>query len=267
MSGVNLAEHEVSGGTDEHSEQKSSMSCINLAGYEVSGGTDEHSEQKSSMSGINMAEHEVSGGTDVHSEQKSSIKGMLVIISGPSGSGKGSVVKQLDYSLSISVTTRKMRETEQHGTDYFFCSEDEFVRMRENNELLEHAAYVGQFYGTPRKYVDEQIDKGKVVVLEIEVNGALQVKEKFPDAVLIFLIPPTMNELARRLVFRSTEDVLAIEDRMARALEEVQLIDRYDYLVINDNLNDAVQEIDTIVKAEYLKPHRSASRIEKFTYK
>ena len=192
-------------------------------------------------------------------------KGMLVIISGPSGSGKGTVVKKLNYSLSISVTTRKKRGHEQHGVDYFFCTEEEFTNMRDNNELLEHALYVGEYYGTPRKYVEEQIDKGKAVVLEIEVNGALQVKEKFPDAVLIFLIPPTMNELARRLVFRSTEDVTAIEYRMNRALEEIKLIDRYDYLVINNELEDAVREIDTIVSAEYLKPHRSQARIEKFT--
>ena len=193
------------------------------------------------------------------------MKGMLVIISGPSGSGKGTVVKRLNYALSISVTTRKMREGEKHGTDYFFCTEEEFIRMRENNELLEHAAYVGQYYGTPRQYVEEQINAGKVVVLEIEVNGALQVKEKFPDAILIFLIPPTLNELARRLVFRSTESVLAIEDRMNRALEEVQLIGQYDYLVINDVLDTAVEEIETIVSAEFLKPQRSESRIERFT--
>jgi len=199
------------------------------------------------------------------------MKGMLVIISGPSGSGKGTVVKNLNqqqtirYALSISVTTRKKREGEQHGVDYFFCTEEEFVRMRKDNELLEHAAYVGQYYGTPRQYVEEQICQGKVVVLEIEVNGALQVKEKFPDAVLIFLIPPSMNELARRLAFRNTEDIPEIEYRMNRALEEIQLIDRYDYLVINDDLPAAMGEIDTIVTAEYLKPHRSKSRIEKFT--
>ena len=192
------------------------------------------------------------------------MKGMLVIISGPSGSGKGTVVKNLNYSLSISVTTRKRRENEEHGVDYFFYTEKEFFRMRENNELLEHAVYVGKYYGTPRRYVEEQIDQGKVVVLEIEVNGALQVKEKFPEAVLIFLIPPTMSELSRRLEFRNTEDLLEIEDRMTRALEEIGLIDRYDYLVINDQLEKATDEIDAIVRAEYLKPHRSLDRIEKF---
>ena len=193
------------------------------------------------------------------------MKGMLVIISGPSGSGKGTVVKRLNYALSISVTTRKMREGERQGVDYFFRTEEEFVRMRENNELLEHAVYVGQYYGTPRHYVDEQIDLGKVVVLEIEVNGALQVKEKYPEAVLIFLIPPTLDELARRLAFRSTEDALAMEDRLKRALEEVALINKYDYLVVNDDLTEAVNEIETIVNAEHLKPNRSDAKIERFT--
>jgi len=196
------------------------------------------------------------------------MRGMLVIISGPSGSGKGTVVKELKsekYALSISVTTRKKREGEFEGVDYFFRTEEEFVHMRENNELLEHAAYVGQFYGTPRGYVEEQIELGKVVILEIEVNGALQVKEKFPEAVLIFLIPPTIHLLAERLAFRNTEDQLQIEDRMARALEEIELIDQYDYLVINDKLTEAIGDIDTIIAAEFLKPCRSQARIEKFT--
>ena len=196
------------------------------------------------------------------------MKGMLVILSGPSGSGKGTLVKELKddrYALSISVTTRLKRAGEKEGVDYFFRTEEEFVRMRENNELLEHFAYVHNFYGTPRKYVEEQIEKGKVVILEIEVNGALQVKDKFPEAVLIFLIPPTIGELARRLVSRNTEDASEINDRMSRALEEIQLIYKYDYLVINDDLPTAKADIDTIIGAEFLKPLRSQSRIEKFT--
>jgi len=196
------------------------------------------------------------------------MKGMLVIISGPSGSGKGTLVKQLKndrYSLSISVTARAMREGEKEGVDYFFRSEEEFIHMRENNQLLEHTAYLGRLYGTPRQYVEEQIDKGKVVILEIEVNGALQVKEKFPNAVLIFLIPPTIKELANRLVFRNTEDSIEINDRMTRAVEEIQLINQYDYLVINDKIPTAISEIDTIINAELLKPSRSEMKIEKFT--
>lgn len=198
------------------------------------------------------------------------MRGMLVIISGPSGSGKGTLVKQLksdEYALSISVTTRKKREGEREGIDYFFRTEEEFVYMRENNELLEHAAYLGRFYGTPRNYVEEQIEKGKVVILEIEVNGALQVKEKFPEAVLIFLIPPTIQELERRLTCRNTEDALEINDRMARALEEINLIDQYDYLVVNDEIPIAQNDIDTIVAAEFLKPCRGQSRINNFDNK
>jgi len=198
------------------------------------------------------------------------MSGLLVIISGPSGSGKGTVVKQLDtnnsYALSISVTTRKRRETEREGVEYFFCTEEEFIRMRENNELLEHATYVGRYYGTPRHYVEEQIAIGKKVVLEIEVNGALQVKRKFPDAVLIFLIPPTLDELARRLAFRNTEDAMEIEDRLRRALEEIQLIDQYDYLVVNNDIETVLTEIDSIVCAESLKPHRCKGRVEQFMF-
>lgn len=196
------------------------------------------------------------------------MQGMLVIISGPSGSGKGTVVKRLDpkngYALSISVTTRKPREGEVHGRDYFFTTEAGFHKMREENALLEHAVYVGNYYGTPRKYVEEQIEKSKVVVLEIEVYGALQVKEKFPSAVLIFLMPPTLSELTKRLTKRGTEDEVTIESRLKKALEELPLIDRYNYLVINDVIHDAVEKIDTIVEAERMKPFRCAAEIQNF---
>lgn len=196
------------------------------------------------------------------------MEGMLVIISGPSGSGKGTVVKELDpargYAVSISVTTRKPRPGEVDGKDYFFISEDMFIDMREQNELLEHFAYVGNYYGTPKPYVEEQIAKGKIVVLEIEVNGALQVKEKFPEAVLVFLMPPTFTELERRLISRGTEDAITIEDRLKKSLEEVPLIDKYDYLVINEKVPDAVQKIDAITHAERLRPKRNKQIINDF---
>lgn len=195
--------------------------------------------------------------------------GMLVIISGPSGSGKGTVVKRLDaaygYALSISMTTREPRQGEQHGRDYFFTTEEEFTKMRQQNELLEHAVYVGNYYGTPRRYVEEQIASGKVVVLEIEVYGALQVKEKFPEAVLIFLMPPTITELSNRLKKRNTEDDVTIEARLKKSLEETPLIEKYNYLVINDEIPTAVEKINTIVAAERLKPKRNKKAIQDFS--
>ena len=193
---------------------------------------------------------------------------MLVIISGPSGSGKGTVVKKLapekGYALSVSVTTRTPREGELDGRDYFFTTEAEFHKMREENALLEHAVYVGNFYGTPRTYVEKQVSDGKVVVMEIDVQGALQVKQKFPGAILIFLMPPSMPELRHRLITMGTEDERMVQARLKKALEEVPLIDRYNYLVINDDVSQAVDTIDAIVTAERLKPKRSAAAILAF---
>lgn len=192
--------------------------------------------------------------------------GMLVIISGPSGSGKGTVVKKLcpeqNFALSVSMTTRKPRPGEIHGVDYFFCSIDEFKNTRDNNGFLEHAQFCGNFYGTPRFYVEEQIAKNKYVVLEIDVNGALQVKEKFDNCILIFLIPPSMEELSHRLITRNTESKETIEDRLTRAHEEIKLIDKYDYIVINDDVDKAVEKINMIVSAESLKPFRNSSIIK-----
>ena len=194
---------------------------------------------------------------------------MLVIISGPSGSGKGTVVKRLcaheAFALSVSITTRKPRPGEVDGRDYFFTTEDDFKKMRENGELLEHALYVNNFYGTPRGYVEEQIRNGKIVVLEIDVQGALQVRDKFREAVLIFLMPPSINELAARLKARGSEDDVTIEARLKKAYEELPLISKYNYLVVNDDVSQATREINAIVTAEQLKPARSASLISAFT--
>jgi guanylate kinase len=162
------------------------------------------------------------------------------------------------------MTTRPPRSAEVDGKDYFFCGPSEFSRLRDGNELLEHAVYCGHCYGTPKRYVQERIAEGKAVVLEIEVNGALQVKDKFKDAVLIFLMPPTLEELHGRLVSRNTEDALVIEDRLKRAGEEIKLIDKYDYLVINDEIQNAVSQIDIIVEAESLKPKRCLDAINRF---
>ena len=196
------------------------------------------------------------------------MEGMLIIISGPAGSGKGTVVKRLEpakgYALSVSVTTRAPRAGETDGRDYFFRTEEEFIRMRQNNELLEHIMYVNHYYGTPRHYVEEMIARGKIVILEIEVLGALQVKEKFPEAVLIFLMPPTLSELTRRLKGRNTEDAVTIEARLKKAVSEVALIPRYQYMVINDEVSNAVEKIDAIVAAEQLRPGRNAELIENY---
>jgi len=185
---------------------------------------------------------------------------MLIIISGPSGSGKGTVVKALDksrYALSVSMTTREKRAGEQEGIHYFFRTMEEFNIMREEGRLLEHAYFCGNCYGTPRDYVEQKINEGSTVVLEIEVNGALQVQAQFKNCILIFLVPPTMKELARRLVTRNTESAETIEDRLYRAEEEVELIDKYDYLVINNDVEEAVRRIDAIVAVESMKPFRS----------
>lgn len=197
--------------------------------------------------------------------------GMLIIISGPSGSGKGTVVKTLvpddRYAISISMTTRKPREGEVHGKDYFFCSEEEFQKNREEEEFLEHAVFCGNYYGTPRSYVNEQINKGKAVILEIDVNGALQVRKKAESSVLIFLVPPTLEELSQRLINRNTENRETIEDRLRRAKEEIELINKYDYLVINDEISKAAEKINSIVDAERLKPYRNKLIINQVTGK
>jgi len=194
--------------------------------------------------------------------------GLLVVVSGPSGAGKGTVVKELitnsNYALSVSVTTRQPRKGEENGREYFFITKDEYHALLAEDNLLETAEYVGNFYGTPRKYATEQIAIGKTVLLEIEAVGALQVKEKFPDAVLIFLIPPSLGELENRLVGRNTDDATVIKRRLKRALEEVELVENYDYLVVNDSVPLAVERINTIVAAELLKPQRCDRLIKNF---
>ncbi len=188
-------------------------------------------------------------------------QGILLIISGPSGSGKGTIVEQLcekeNFSLSISATTRKPREYEENGVHYFFHTREEFEKMRERMELLEWAEFCGNYYGTPRKYVVEQLMAGRNVILEIEVQGALQVKQIYPDGVLIFMVPPNLEELGRRLTNRGTEDKETINRRMCRALEEMELVNEYDYLVINDTVEQATQDILTIVEAEKMKCSRN----------
>ncbi len=195
-------------------------------------------------------------------------KGVLLIISGPSGSGKGTIVESLvskpNYSVSVSATTRAPRPNEKEGVHYFFKSVEEFENMIENQELLEHAQFCGNYYGTPKKYVESQLDEGKNIILEIEVQGAFQVKEKYNDAVLIFTMPPTLKELRKRLEFRGTEDAKTIDKRIKRAEEELELLYKYDYLVINDTVEEAVKDIDCIVKVERMKCSRNPDLKYKF---
>ena len=195
-------------------------------------------------------------------------KGILLIISGPSGSGKGTVVSKLSseqsYALSISATTRKPRPNEENGVHYFFKETEEFEYMIVNNQLLEHACFCDNYYGTPIDYVEGKLTEGLNVILEIEVQGALQVKKKYPEAVLVFLVPPSLTELRSRLVGRGTEDIETINKRINRALEELDFLPQYDYVVINDEVDVAVTKIMSVVEAEKMKSFRYFSLMETF---
>lgn len=179
-------------------------------------------------------------------------KGILMIISGFSGAGKGTIVKKLlqtydNYALSISMTTRGPREGERDGVEYFFTDKEHFEKTVRENGLIEYAMYCGNYYGTPKAYVEEQLNAGKDVILEIEIQGALKVKEQFPEALLLFVTPPSAKELERRLVGRGTEEPEVIRKRLARASEESEGMEAYDYIVINDNLEECVEEIHRLV--------------------
>lgn len=195
-------------------------------------------------------------------------RGLLVIISGPSGAGKGTIVSELikynNYVLSTSVTTREPRKDEVDGVHYFFRGSSEFKKMIKNNELLEYAEFCGNFYGTPTFYVEEQLNKGKNVILEIEVQGALQVKKFYNDAILIFLTPSNIFQLRERLENRATETEQKINLRMKRAKEEIKIIDKYDYIVINNIISESVENINFIVKSEKMAAKRHMNLINTF---
>ena len=196
-------------------------------------------------------------------------KGILIVVSGFSGAGKGTLMKELlqryeeKYALSISATTRQQREGEVHGREYFFISKEEFEKMIAKDELIEYAKYVENYYGTPRNYVEQKLDEGKDVILEIEIQGALKVKEKFPDALLLFVSPPSAEELKNRLVGRGTETMEVINSRMSRAAEEAEGMENYDYLIINDTLEECVEQMHAVIQGEHLRCSRNASFIEK----
>ena len=187
--------------------------------------------------------------------------GFLLVLSGPSGSGKGTVSEALmknndDIIFSTSVTTRTPRPGEVNGENYFFATREEFEEMVEKGELLEYAFVHTNYYGTPKKFVFDEIEKGEIVLLEIDVQGALQIKEKYKEAVFIFLIPPTMDELKSRLVKRDTETEDEIETRYRNAFKELDFVGEYDYFVINDVLENAVSSIENIIAAEKLRVKR-----------
>ena len=188
-------------------------------------------------------------------------RGMLFVMSGPSGTGKGTIcgelLKREDIFLSVSSTTREIRKGETDGVTYNYTTVENFKHMIDNGEMLEYAVYNGNYYGTPRAYVEQQLEAGKDVVLEIEIQGALKIKEKFPTALLLFVMPPSAEELRKRLTGRGTETQEIIDQRMHRAIEEAQGIEQYDYIVINDQLEECVKELHALIGAAHNTPSRN----------
>ena len=196
-------------------------------------------------------------------------RGLLIVLSGPSGVGKGTVRKAIfesddnDFQYSISMTTRQMRPGEVDGVDYFFRSKEEFEELIAKGEMLEYAEYVGNYYGTPLSYVEETLAQGKDVFLEIEVQGAKQVKEKVPDGVFIFLTPPDLEELRSRIVGRGTDCIEVIDERMRVAKEEIEMMALYDYAVVNDEVPKAVKRIKEIIASEHFRVERVINKYRK----
>ena len=185
-------------------------------------------------------------------------QGILVVVSGFSGAGKGTLMKELlkrydNYALSISATTRAPREGETDGKEYFFVTKEQFEKMRDERKLVEYAQYVNNYYGTPKEYVEQKMAEGKDVILEIEIQRALKVKKRFPDALLLFVTPPSAEELRRRLVGRGTETLEVINARLARAAEEASGMEAYDYLLINDDLDRCVEEMHQLIQLQHRK--------------
>ncbi len=193
-------------------------------------------------------------------------KGILIILSGFAGSGKGTIVREVlqkydNYALSVSATTRAPREGEVEGVHYFFKTEEQFKEMIAQGELLEYANYVGNYYGTPRAYVKEQLANGKNVILEIETEGALNIKREYPDAVLVFVMPPSVEEIHNRLKNRGTETDEVIDKRMRKSGLEMSVVDRYDYLMINDVLEESVELFNAIVESQHMAVSRNRDYI------
>ncbi len=202
-------------------------------------------------------------------EMKMEEQGLLIVLSGPSGVGKGTVRKHLfehynnDFDFSISMTTREKREGEVEGEDYFFRTKEQFENYIKEGKLLEYANYVGNYYGTPIDYVRETMDRGQDVFLEIEVQGALKVKKRMPEGIFIFLSPPDLEELEYRIENRGTDHPDVINQRMEKAVEELKLIKYYDYVVENDSVDAAARKIRSIIESEHLKVERNIERFSK----
>ena len=189
-------------------------------------------------------------------------RGMLIVLSGPSGVGKGTVRKALfsqpgtDFQYSVSMTTRQPRPGEVNGKDQYYLSKEEFEQHIREGQMLEYAKYVDNYYGTPLKYINDTLDEGKDVFLEIEVNGAMQVRSKCPDGVFIFLTPPDLMELRQRLIHRGTDSMEVINKRIHKAFGEIQMMQNYDYAVVNDQVDNAVTKIKDIIRSERLRVPR-----------
>ena len=195
-------------------------------------------------------------------------KGILLVISGFSGAGKGTIVKELlkhydNYALSVSMTTRKPREGERDGVEYFFVDREKFEKTIAENGLIEYATYCDNYYGTPKDFVESKLEAGMDVILEIEIQGALQIKEKFPESLLLFITPPSAEELRNRLEKRGTETKEVIAKRLSRACEESEGMDAYDYIVIDDDLETCVRELHAMIEAARNEPVRRGDFIKR----
>ena len=188
--------------------------------------------------------------------EKHKEKGILVVVSGFSGAGKGTIMKNLtqkydNYALSISATTRAPRPGEEEGKSYFFVSKDRFEEMIDRDELVEYAKYVDNYYGTPRKFVEDCLNEGKDVILEIEIQGALKIKKKFPDSLLIFMAPPSAEELRARLIGRNTEDEATVNKRLSRAIVEAEGVEAYDYILVNADIDTCTEKLHNLIRASH----------------
>ena len=197
-------------------------------------------------------------------------RGMLAVVSGFSGAGKGTLMKRLlekydCYALTVSATTRAPRDGEEHGREYFFHTKEEFEELILQDALIEYAKYVDNYYGTPKSYVEKQLEAGKDVILEIEIQGALKVKEKLPDTLLLFVTPPSAEELKRRLEGRGTETPEVIASRLRRASEEAKAMPLYDYILVNDDLETCVDQMHEIIQSQHNTVANNTSFIEKIT--